>query len=116
MAEHPTSSGSGFAVHGPGLTAYTRTAGHVATELDGFAHTELGAGRGLPAEALSPLAHTSGFTPAFIRFCERAVDTAHALGSALHDVEATVRTARDNYLKTDKAAAEHLSGRSRVIV
>ncbi|HEX3783241.1 MAG TPA: hypothetical protein VHX38_26540 [Pseudonocardiaceae bacterium] len=106
---HQKSSGSGFAVQGPALTAYTSTAGRVATELDGFAKRELGTASTLPAEALSPLAHTSGFTPALLHFCQRVTDTAHELGAAVHDITSTLHSVRDNYHATEQTVAKHLS-------
>jgi hypothetical protein len=106
MAAHHGSSG--FAVHGPALTAFTSTAGRVATELDGFAHRELGTASTLSTNALSPLAHTSGFTPALLRFCQRVTDTAHGLGGAVHDIASTLHSVGQNYHATEHTVAHHL--------
>lgn len=110
MAEHHASGGSGFAVRRPALTAFTTTAGRVATELDGFAHRELGTASTLPTNALSPLAHTSGFTPALLSFCRRVTDTAHELGNAVHDIESALHSVHADYHATEQTVAHHLTG------
>lgn len=96
-------------MHGPALTAYASTAGRVATELDGFAHRELATASTLPTNALSPLAHTSGFTPALLRFCQHVTDTAHELGDAVHDIAATLHSVGKNYHDTEHTVAGHLT-------
>jgi hypothetical protein len=108
-AQHGSTGSAGFAVHGPALTAYTSTAGRVATELDGFARRELGTAATLSTNALSPLAHSSGFTPALLRFCQRVTTTAHGLGGAVHDIASTLHSVGAHYQATEHTVARHLT-------
>lgn len=109
MAQH--SSGSGFAVRDEALADYVAAAGRIATDLADFAQRELPTTRRLPDDAFSPLAHTTGFTDALVRFGHRAVDSAHALATTLHDVESGVDETRKHYLATEHAAAAQLTAR-----
>lgn len=111
MPEDSTSAGSGFAVREQALAAFASTAGRIAAELDGFAHRELGTATDLPTNALSPLAHTSGFTAALVRFCGRVTDTAHGIGAAVHEIESAVESVRAHYHDTDRTVADRLTGR-----
>ncbi|HEY3749483.1 MAG TPA: hypothetical protein VGL80_09810 [Pseudonocardiaceae bacterium] len=109
MADRSTQPGAGFAVRDEALAAYVRDASRIATDLDGFQHREIPTARDLPADAFGPLAKTCGLTTAVVRFCGRATDAAHAIGSTVHGIESGVDEARKHYKATEHAVAERLA-------
>jgi hypothetical protein len=109
MADRSTQAGAGFAVRDEALAAYARDASRLATDLAGFQHREFRTAHDLPTDAFGPLAHTVGFTTAVVRFCGRATDTAHAIGTSVHGIESGVDEARKHYQAVEHAVAARLA-------
>lgn len=107
MADHST--GTGFAVRDDALGAYAKAAGRIATDLTDFAQRELPTARHLPADAFGPLADSTGFTAALVRFGHRTTDVAAALGATMHDIESGVERTLAHYRSTEHSVAARLT-------
>jgi hypothetical protein len=103
---------SGFTVRDEALGAYPAAVHPIATDLGGFGHRQLPTARALPKDAFGGLAHDTGFTAAVTRFCDRATDAAHGIGTAVHELAAGVEQARAHYRATEQHATDRLAARS----
>lgn len=112
MADQPNGGGAGFAVRDEALADFGTAAGRIAGELSGFGQRELPTARQLPTDAFGPLAHTCGFTSALVRVCDRATDTAHALGVTVHGIQSGVDQTRAHYRAVEQTVATRMAAQS----
>jgi hypothetical protein len=103
---------SGFTVRDDALRAYAAAVRPIAADLGGFGHRELPTARSLPKDAFGGLAHDTGFTAAVTRFCDRATEAAHGIGTAVHELAAGVDQARAHYRATEQQTTDHLAAKA----